>query len=315
MPRLGDSRRPIELVFVLPDSTNETRASAARTDLESYFSSQGLSINVQFVDNDAAAFKAVCANGVEGNPAAVWASAFTLAAAQQQCGGVPSLAVTRGQRTQASIGTTVDLITRAGVTGIIDLTGQTFCRIDGQDFTSWVLPRLIMQSEGFNPLTEFTAVLDYPDTLEMLRAIYEGECAAAAIPAGEFEDLLEELADTLDTADQPVSSSDLAQSMAILVPAGDTDVPRDLESWTGYAANIVPYEGLVFPPDTVLPANLRAQITDALVEFSEGRDGSELLADLLDASGIIRVDSADYEAFNAMISRARWDMTYAAQPE
>jgi ABC-type phosphate/phosphonate transport system substrate-binding protein len=308
MPSLGDSRRPVGLVFVLPDGTNETRANTARTHLESYFSSQGITVDIQFAENDAAAFQAVC--GGSGNPAAVWASSFTVAQAQIQCDGIPALAVTRGQRTRASVGTTVDLVARAGIIDISGLAGQVFCRIDAQDFDTWVLPRLIMQSQGLNPMTDLAAVMDFEDSLEMLRAIYDGDCAAAAIPAGEFDDLLDELADSLDTEEQPVTSSDLTDKMMVIVPAGDTDVPDEDTTWEGYATNVVPYEGLVFPPNYVLPATLRAQMTDAIVEFSAGRNGSELLTDLLDAVGIIRIDSTDYETFSTMLSSARWDMIY-----
>ena len=300
-PALGETGREITVMFVLPESDRVN----TRNDLDRFLEDElDLGFEVERAENDSEALAAIC-NGHEGRPAAAWVSAFTYIAAEAQCGAIPVLAVTVGRAPRFAVGRTADIVARNNLNTVGQLAGQTFCRIDSQDFTSWIFPSLVMAGQGVNPLSDLGAIKDYPDNLALVRAIYERDCAAAALPADELDDVLDELADELDP------DEDAADTMKILAPAGDIFLPASVDNWDGYDTNVIPYEVLVFPPDAMLPAALRDAISTTILDFFEDRSaGTSRLDNLLTATGIVAVDPAHFDAFRSLLTRARWDMTF-----
>ncbi|MBN2303308.1 MAG: PhnD/SsuA/transferrin family substrate-binding protein [Anaerolineae bacterium] len=310
-PLLGDRARPLEIQFVGDPSDNDARdvASELQLHLEESVTQDGigLSFTVQIV-SETDALNAVCS----GAPAAAWISAFSYASANERCGAIPVYAVTRQRAQRAHIGTTVEIVARAGFSSIGQLQQQVFCRSDEQDTViRWVLPALILASQGIDPITGLSEIKDYPDDMALGRALYEGDCAAAALPAGEYDDWLDDLERTLSTSEEPVERDTLADMLQIISPAGDTVLSTNNASRvTRYDANVIPYEVLVFPPDSAFPADQREQTADAIHEFFTERGSStQRLHDLLDADGIVQVDNNAFTAFRTMLVQGRWNMT------
>ncbi|MBN1680603.1 MAG: PhnD/SsuA/transferrin family substrate-binding protein [Anaerolineae bacterium] len=314
-PTLGDPERPISINFVIPEDDRDSNVIGAKNDLEAYLEDQlDLTVNVGFLENDSEAIKDVCS----GRPTAVWASPFSLVAAEQTCGAVPGLSITRGRSTRETIGTTIEIVAHTDISSLSILSGWIFCRIDAQDVDSWVFPSLLMASEGVNPFIDLGGVQDYPDNEAMLLAIYNGECAAAGMPPGEFDTLVDTLASELTTGENPVTRDDIRNIMCVIRPAADVAFPGNMEAWQGYGRNMIPYEGLIFPPDSALPPALREQIAESILDFADSSQGEGLLRDVLDASQIIKVlpdasnNYADYyAAFRSTVIQAKWDMTFS----
>lgn len=303
---LGSEQRPLSLVFVLPEADQSAGASAVRQDLETWLLDElGLSVTVAFVENESEALRAVCTGTGDGTPAAAWMSAFSAMAAESGCNAEPALAVVRGTGTRAAVGTAVEIVGRAGLASLDALRGQAMCRATGEDdLTAWIYPSLLLTGAGVSPFTDMLAPQEYDTAVDVIRAIYTGDCAAAALPPGAYDDALDDLEGA--TADR----EELEAAVTVLRPAGDVTPPQGA-SWSGYDANVVPYDTLVFPPSGMLPTELRAQIVTALSDYAESRDGQALLRDFLNASGIITVEAADYGAFRAAVNQAHWDMTFA----
>jgi hypothetical protein len=210
------------------------------------------------------------------------------------------------------LGETTEIVARASIGSVSQLAGKAFCRKDAQDRLSWIIPNLILASRGVDPTADLLAVRDYPDDLDMLQAIYEGDCAAAALPPGELESLLNDLADQLDTEEQPVTVEDLQDAIKVLVPAGDVSIPANVANWLGYETNVIPYSVLVFPPDSAIPDTVRDQMVEDMLDFFTDRsDGASRLDSLLDAGGVLRVSVESFATFSNLVVQAHWDMAFS----
>jgi ABC-type phosphate/phosphonate transport system substrate-binding protein len=314
--QIGERDRPLVILFALPDGDLDSDVFEASSNLRDYLERElELTVEVDFADSDAEALNALCGRSKDGYPTAIWASPFTLIAAEEQCDASPALSVARGRGTRTSIGITADIIARADITDFAMLSGQSWCRIDGEDTISWVLPGLVLAAEEIDIFTDISAIRDYEDNVSLARAIYDNECAAAALPPDEFEDILDDLADDLSTDENPVDSAMLADAIHVLSPAGDIALPNNLSNWRGYEASVIPYEVLIFPRDSMIPPALRTEIVDAILDFSASNAGEGLLQDILDASSLIDVRESDesgsrdyYAAFRRMLNSANWNM-------
>lgn len=304
-PSLGDRARPIRLLFaVASDSDAQRAANTLQSRLQDEL---GLTVTVELV-NETDVLKELCS----GAPVAAWVSAFTYAAAQNACEVEPVLAVTRGRPPRLSVGTTVDLIARTNFSNPSQLQARILCRSREQDLlTSWVLPSLIMASQGVSLVSGVDGVKDYPDALSIGQALYQNECDAAALPPGEFDDLLDNLAVALSSEGQSVSTAALENTIQIISPAGDVSLSASADTLDGFGANVIPYEVLVFPPTSSIPETLRATITDLVYAYLKDRTGGvERLQALLGADGVIHVSADDYAAFITLLRSAKWDMTF-----
>jgi hypothetical protein len=307
-PELGQGDRQIVIQLALDGDKPDADAKQIAAELQSQLTSDlDLEVSVEFVTENEA-LKTLCS----GAPKAAWVNAFTYGVAQLRCEITPTLAIKRGRTPRVSVGTTAEIVAQSDFTALRQIHDQTFCRSAEQDeFTSWIFPSLLLSSQGVNPMLDIQ-VKDYPDDLALARALYYKQCAAAGLPADELEDLLIDLAGDISTDANPVTSSDLAKAIKVIVPAGNTSAPAASGSWAGFGANVIPYEVLVFPPDSAIPEALRLEIVKTITDFFEDRaDGSQRLSTLLDAAtGIVPVDANDYTAFRAMISSAKWNMTF-----
>jgi ABC-type phosphate/phosphonate transport system substrate-binding protein len=306
--QLGSEDRPLTLAFVLPIDDRDTQTAAAANDLETWLLGElGVTVSVTFVNNDSEALRAICSETEDASPTAAWVSAFTVMAAESACGAEPVMGIVRGTGTRAAVGTAVELVGRAGLAALDALRGQAICRVAGEDdLSTWIYPTLLLTGAGVNPFTDMPAPREYESAADVVRAIYDGDCPAAALPPDVYDDALDDLESSLTG----VSREQIEAAFTILRPAGDPAPPRGA-SWSGYDTNVIPYDALVFPPSSVLPNELREQIVAALSEHAESRDGRDLLDTVLDASAVIAVDAGDFGAFRAVVNQANWDMTFA----
>lgn len=307
-PGLGDPGREIVLLVALHRPGPDRDAQNAAIALHDLITDKlERAVEVEFV-NENQALDALCS----GKPHAAWVNPFTYAAAANECGAQPALAITRGRLPNVTIGRSADLIASTEITIVSQLSGTTFCRSEEHDlFTTWIYPSLLLGAQNVTPMTDLGVTLDYPDDLSMLSAMVDGPCVAGALPVGDFDDLLVDLALALSAEGQTVTLGDLEDELHILVPAGNTALPAAQSSSTVFARNVVPYDVLVFPPETVIPGTVRDDIVGLIQDFfGDSVNGEERLSDLLDASGVYEVGANDYANFRALVASSGWDMTF-----
>ncbi|MBN1563127.1 MAG: PhnD/SsuA/transferrin family substrate-binding protein [Anaerolineae bacterium] len=311
-PQLGEGPRQIELLMAVFGDDAPRDARNTGIDLQSELADElDLTIRVRFT-NETEALAALCS----GAPRAAWVSAYTYVKAQQLCEAVPVLAMQRGRTPRVVIGQTAEIVSRVAVERIDQMRANTFCRSTDQDyFTGWVYPELLLTSNDLNLGTD-VSVAEYPRLIDMGRALYHGDCNAIALPPDEFDDFVADLTDQLNTDGESITTDDLEKVIHVLQPAGnivfddDDMIEADEGDYYPYGDGVIPYEVLVFAPDSVIPDQLRQDITSVIEDFLNDRvDGDTRLEDLLDATGVMPVQAASYDSFSTMLLGAGWDMT------
>lgn len=300
----GEERQIVIQIALFGEDASDDSRRAANQLRQMLQDELELEIGVEFV-NETDALKALCS----GAPHAAWINPFTYVQAQTECDAEPVLAITRGRSPRTTVGRTAEIIARQDITEVSQIQGRVFCRSYEEDyFTNWVFPSLYLAAAGVNPISGLDQIKDYPDNLSLGRALYVGDCAAASLPPDEFEDWLIDLSAFLSTDREPVTGRELADVLRVVQPAADVSF-KSGATRLQYARGVIPYEVLVFPPDSAIPAALREDITDVIVEFFEARDtGDQRLNDLLDATGVVPVAANSYQNFASAVVDAKWDM-------
>ncbi len=308
-PAIGDAERPVALLFAMPSDRKTAATRQTAQQLAQHLSDGlALSVTVELADENSALDR-LCS----GAPALAWVSAFTYAAAKQECDVVPLLAVKRGRSPNFTIGQSAEIVARTEITDLSQMAGQTFCRSSDQDVAvAWVLPALLLSSAGVNPFIELEAVRDYPDDASAILALQAGECAAAAFRPGDFDQaLLDAVSAVADREGERPDYNDLKAAVHVIVPAADTTAPATTEQWRGIAASTLPYEVLVAAPENALPKDLRAALVESITAFFTDRvEGSTRIRRLLDADGILTVRPQHYQSFVTMLEGAGWRMAF-----
>jgi acyl carrier protein len=67
------------------------------------------------------------------------------------------------------------------------LRGRVFCRLGLDDVDTWLLPSLMLRRVNTDALTDFAAVVDYPTTGSLLRAVAEGDCDGTGVSESTYE--------------------------------------------------------------------------------------------------------------------------------
>lgn len=305
--RLGDTQNPITILFATTEDTEDSGTDQA---LEGHFDRADLTVTVEF-ESDSAALQQVCG---ATEPTAAWVSPFTFAAAFEQCGAVPMLAVVMEDDV---VGRSTAIVARPEINTLRQLAGRTFCRSAQQDeFYSWVLPSLLLASNNVSPFPNpdpqsvsassprLEAVEDYVSDSQVVTAMASGDCDAAAFDLARLPDVAAALASQLSTASNRVAPDDV-----ILFEGGPIIIEE--AEWEGFEEGVIPFAVFMFPPDGIIYPELRDQITETLVDFFADRSAGEARAeDLLAATGVMTVSPEDLQGFLALVNASHWEMAF-----
>lgn len=172
----------------------------------------------------------------------------------------------------------------SGVQAIQDLAGQPLCWADPTSASGYVIPSIMLMSNGLDPLANATFAGSH---LNVAISLYNRECAGG----GAYVDVRERLLD-----DYP-DMMDVVLPVAISPPT--------------------PFDGFVFHPD--LPGGLRSEFITTLREIAATPEGSELLAILLTPSSSFEFQEHNngiYHGLQELLASAGlsaselWDMFY-----
>jgi ABC-type phosphate/phosphonate transport system substrate-binding protein len=209
------------------------------------------------VTNDPAeALKAICG---ETPGAALLDGRAALAAIVQNCG---TLAFKMKDKDD-NFGVKADIIVRVLGTdknplqAPRDLRGRDFCRLSGDDLTSWVLPSLTLRTSGVNPAGDLKGVKEFPNAEAMVQGLADGVCAATGIPSGTLS------------------------KFSVKLTGGQLRVITSTAE--------LPYGGIVVSP--LLPK----AITETLID--QIRRNPERFSDLLGDYQLVEAKSTDYDDF------------------
>lgn len=269
---LGTEGNPLKMV--IRPFADRARAQNSVGSLEQAVAEQsGLVLDIELVNRYAEALAALCDLSV---PSAVWLDGVAYMAAISQNCGRPELQVERDTSAGLKTASAIDLVVRSslGISGLSGLSGRTYCRLNVEDFTTWLAPSLLMQANAFDPAGDFEAVLDFDDQDEMVSALISGECDAAALPEG-----------TLDDA-----NGDIGDEVEVLL-----------------TSPAFPFDMLMYPIG--VPLNVRITLNETLINLASTGAVSDALSDLFGLEAVSRVHEDELNAFRDFMGSTGLDFS------
>jgi phosphonate transport system substrate-binding protein len=284
--QLGSSDKPITIVFV-PSGEAGTIAKASTALADCLNTMTGLSFNIQTGTSYAAAIEAM-----GGGKAQVgFLNTFSILIAEQKYGVIPALANLRNYATNDADpdkGLSGQLEpfykgqfianSASGIKTLADLKGKTFCFVDPNSTSGYIVPRIILKANGINPDTDFKAAIagSHPN---VAIAVYKGDCDAGVT----YIDVRTDKATNLQG-----TYPDILTKVTVFA---DTDR--------------IPNDGVQYVKD--LDPKVQAFITDALLAMSTDPGGKAVLAKLYSINAFEKIDATFYDPFLAILKKAGVD--------
>jgi ABC-type phosphate/phosphonate transport system substrate-binding protein len=267
----GADRNPIQMIVVPVTTSSSAANNAAEIVQEALREETGLTIEVIAADSYAEAFGALCESS-GGTVHVAWVDGMTYTAADAEGCGTPALMVERGTGRTAKTGEVVQILVNAdsAISGISGLAENTFCRVDYSDLYTWLIPSVMLQAGGVNPISDLDSITDYADTTDLLDAVVSRDCDAAGMTESEFQDIAD--ADARDAVDV---------------------IEESVE---------IPYAVLMYPPET--PLGVRVALDDALIAAAGNDEISDALEDLLGQSDLVRIEADDLSDLREFVANS-----------
>ncbi len=285
----GTADNPIVITFVPSGDTG--KITKAGTQIADWLSQKtGLSFKIEVGTSFGASIEAMGAQKAQVG----FLNTFSVLLAEQKYGVVPAIAVLRKYTTtkedidpDKSLADTMQPFYKAefltktdsGINSIADLKGKTFCFVDPNSTSGYIVPRIILKANGIDPDKDFKAVVNAGGHDKVAIAVYKGDCDAGVT----FVD----------------TRTDASYKLYETYP----DIGTVLKVFA--LSDRIPNDGVQYIKQ--LDANTQKTITDALMEMSTDATAKQFLKDLYNINGYQRIDSTFYDEFTAVLKKAGVD--------
>jgi phosphonate transport system substrate-binding protein len=285
--KLGASDNPIVITFVPSGDTGKiTKAGTAIADCLS--SMTGLTFKMEVGTTFAASIEAMGAEKAQVS----FLNTFSVLLAEQKYGVVPALVAIRKYATNdldpdKALGGQLEPFykgqfiasTASGVKGFSDLKGKTFCFVDPNSTSGYIVPRIILKANGIDPDADFKATQNAGSHPNVAIAVYKGDCDAGVT----FINVL----------------TDAAANLAATYPDIATKV-------TVFAVtDRIPNDGMQFIK--TLDPKLQAVIVEGMLAMAKDPGGKAVLKSLYNYDSFQQVKPDFYNAFAAVLKKAGVD--------
>ena len=284
---LGSPDKPIVITFVPSgDSGKITKAGNAIADCLNKMT--GLSFQIEVGTSYGASIEAMGAEKAQVG----FLNTFSVLLAEQKYQVVPALAVLRKYTANAvdpdqNLSGQMEAFYKgqfiannaAGIKTFADLKGKTFCFVDPNSTSGYIVPRIVLKANGVDPDKDFKATQNAGSHNNVALAVYKGDCDAGVT----FIDVLTDAAANLK-AQYP----DIATKVTAFQ---DTDK--------------IPNDGVQFVKS--LDPKLQAVIRDGLVAMAQDPGGNAVLRGLYTINGFQKIDATFYDDFAAVLKKAGVD--------
>ena len=285
--QLGAPDKPIVITFVPSgDTAKITKAGTAIADCLTKMT--GLTYQIQVGTSFAASVEALGANKAQVG----FLNTFSALLAKAKYGVVPMLLVLRNYNTnaidpdKAMAGQTTEFYKGqfiakkdSGIKTYADLKGKTFCFVDPNSTSGYIIPRIVLMANGIDPDKDFKATTNAGSHNNVGLAVYKGDCDAGVT----FIDVLTDAA-----ANLKATYPDIADKV---VPFAVTDK--------------IPNDGVQVSKD--LDPKLKQAAQDGLVAMAKDPGGNAVLASLYTINGFKVVDANYYNDFESVLKKAGVD--------
>lgn len=212
----GFPENPLQIVLV---PANLEAAQANETAFEAELLAQtGVTVDIVLATRTAEVVTALCRSGSE-RVSLAWVDVLGYASAIAQGCGEATL-----KTVEQSAGVVL-IARRLETSSLAQLASRTFCRLGYDDFYSWVLPTLILQSEGVAP-EQLGQVRDFDTVEALLQAVTDTACDAIGLPEQDYDRLLSEGNPLINDLRLATRSVELPHGVLVvppLVPLGNRE--------------------------------------------------------------------------------------------
>src|SRR6476660_9762566 len=201
---LGSADNPIVITFVPSGDTGKiTVAGTAIADCLSQMT--GLTFKMEVGTTFAASIEAMGAEKAQVS----FLNTFSVLLAEQKYGVIPALVAIRKYATNdldpdKALGGQPQPFYKGqfiagadkGIKAFADLKGKTFCFVDPNSTSGYIVPRIILKANGIDPDTDFAATQNAGSHPNVAIAVYKGDCDAGVTYVNVLTDTSANLAAT-----------------------------------------------------------------------------------------------------------------------
>ena len=284
---LGSADNPIVITFVPSGDTGKiTTAGTAIADCLSEMT--GLSFEMEVGTSFAASIEAMGAEKAQVG----FLNTFSALLAGAKYGVTPSLVAIRRYATNEldpdnALGDELQPFYKAqfianvdsGINSFADLKGKTFCFVDPNSTSGYIIPRIILAANGINPDVDFAATQNAGSHPNVAIAVYQGDCDAGVT----FINVL-----TDASADLQATYPDITDKVKVFA-----------------VSDRIPNDGMQFIQS--LDPKLKSVIVEGMMAMAEDPGGKAVLKSLYNYDAFQEVDPAFYNEFLAVLVAAGVD--------
>ncbi len=273
--QLGSADKPIVITFVPSgDVPTITKAGTDVTDCLAKLT--GLSYKIEVGTTFAASIEAMGA----GKAQAGFLNTFSAILAREKYGVVPVLVALRtykGKLENFYQGQFIDN-KKTGIKSLADLKGKTFCFVDPNSTSGYIIPQIVLKANGIDPDKDLKATQNAGSHDNVAIAVYKGDCDAGAT----FVDVR--------TDSDPVKKNypDILDKVDVF-----------------YITDNIPNDGLQVVKD--LDPKLTDAIVTGLLFISDDPGGKVMLRRLYAYGGLVKIPPTFYDPFRDLLKKAGVD--------
>ena len=167
----------------------------------------------------------------------------------------------------------------SGVTSFADLKGKSFCWVDPNSTSGYVMPRIVLKANGIDPDVDFSSVQNAGSHDNVAIAVYNGDCDAGVSYVNVLTDTVANLVGTYPDIMDKVK------------PFAVTDR--------------IPNDGMQFIK-TLDPA-IQTAIVDGILFMTKDPGGKAVLKGLYNYDSMVKVEPNTYDEFLAVLVKAGID--------
>lgn len=284
---LGSADKPIVITFVPSGDTGKiTKAGTAIADCLS--SMTGLTFEIEVGTTFAASIEALGAEKAQVS----FLNTFSVLLAEQKYGIVPALVAIRKYATndldpdnalkdqlQPFYKGQFIANNASGVKSFADLKGKTFCFVDPNSTSGYIVPRIILKANGIDPDADLKATQNAGSHPNVAIAVYKGDCDAGVTFINVLTDSAAKLADTYP---------DIAEKVSIFA-----------------VTDRIPNDGMQFIK--TLDPKLQQAIVAGMLAMAKDPGGKAILKSLYNYDSFQEVEPTFYNDFAAVLKKAGVD--------
>ena len=165
----------------------------------------------------------------------------------------------------------------ANIKSIADLKGKTFCFVDPNSTSGYIIPRIVLKANGIDPDKDLKATVNAGSHDNVAISVYKGDCDAGST----FVDV------RTDSAPIKANYPDMTDKVDVF-----------------YLTDNIPNDGLQVAKG-VDPAITDATV-NGLLAIAKDPGGLALLKSLYSYGGLAPVDPTFYDAFEGLLKKQAW---------